>query len=359
MTFPPPPSAPSAHPLRLLLPLSAALLFGCAPQDDAGTPGSTSTAATSAERAAPAASAAPESPAASEAPTQASGAASTASGSVTVGSKIDTEGALLCQITKLSLEDAGLTVNDRCSTGATNVVRGALTQGEIDLYPEYTGSAIYLLNEAGAKIDEAVSRNAQEAYDTVKRLDAENGIIWLDRAPANNTWAIAVPEKLAQENNLSTMADFARWVKDGGQVKLAASQEFVDRPDALKAFESTYGFSLSPEQLVIVPGGNTTQTETSAAQGTSGVNASMAYGTDGAIGALGLRALTDPEGAVAVYQPALTVRKEALDAHPEIAEVMNPIFARLDEATLADLNGRIAVNGEDAAAVAREWLSKQ
>ena len=299
-----------------------------------------------------------ETTAASE-PAAASASGSAAVGSVTVGSKIDTEGALLCQITKLSLIDAGFTVNDKCSTGATNVVRSALEQGEIDLYPEYTGSAIYLLNEKGAGIDEAVSRDAQQAYDTVKELDAKNGIVWLDRAPANNTWAIAVPTALAEANNLSTMADFGQWVAGGGEVKLAASQEFVDRPDALKAFESTYGFTLTPDQLVIVPGGNTTQTETAAAQGTSGVNAAMAYGTDGAISALGLKALTDPEGAVAVYQPALTVRQQVLDQYPQIAEVMNPVFAKLDEQTLSELNGRIAVNGEDAAKVAQDWLSTQ
>ncbi|WP_261664777.1 ABC transporter substrate-binding protein [Deinococcus sp. Marseille-Q6407] len=276
-----------------------------------------------------------------------------------MGSKIDTEGALLCQITKLSLIDAGFTVNDKCSTGTTNVVRKALEQGEIDLYPEYTGSAIYILNEGGAKIDEAVSRNAQQAYDTVKRLDADNGIMWLDHAPANNTWAVAVPQKLADANNLNTMADFGKWVAGGGKVKLAASQEFVDRDDALRAFEKTYGFQLKPDQLVIVPGGNTTQTETAAAQGTSGVNAAMAYGTDGAIGALGLKALTDPEGAVAVYQPALTVRKATLDKYPKIADVMNPLFAKLDEQTLSDLNGRIAVKGEDAAKVAQDWLNQQ
>ncbi|MFC6618631.1 ABC transporter substrate-binding protein [Deinococcus radiophilus] len=327
-----------------LLALTATLLAGCAPQDDALQ--TTQTPATTTET--------DNAPADT---TQAQNAAE--AGTVTVGSKIDTEGALLCQITKLSLIDAGFTVNDKCSTGATNVVRAALEQGEIDLYPEYTGSAIYILNEAGATIDDAVSRDAEQAYTTVKELDAENGIIWLDRAPANNTWAVAVPQALAEENSLATMADFARWVNDGGAVKLAASQEFVDRDDALKAFEATYGFELTPEQLVIVPGGNTTQTETAAAQGTSGVNAAMAYGTDGAIGALGLVALTDPEGAVAVYQPALTVREETLNKFPQIADIMNPIFAGLNETTLAELNGRIAVNGEDAAKVAQDWLSQQ
>lgn len=344
----------------VILTLSAALLAGCAPQKETTAATTVSTAATQTTTTTTQTTTEPG--ASSMATSSAAGTGAAAggeTGTVTVGSKIDTEGALLCQITKLSLIDAGFTVNDKCSTGATNVVRKALEQGEIDLYPEYTGSAIYLLNEAGANIEDSVSRDAQQAYDTVKRLDAENGIIWLDRAPANNTWAIAVPEALAAENNLNTMADFARWVSEGAEVKLAASQEFVDRPDALKAFEETYGFGLSPEQLVIVPGGNTTQTETAAAQGTSGVNAAMAYGTDGAISALGLRALTDPEGAVAVYQPALTVREETLDKFPQIADVMNPVFAGLDEKTLSDLNGRIAVNGEDAAQVAQDWLSQQ
>ena len=278
---------------------------------------------------------------------------------VTVGSKIDTEGALLCQLTKQALERGGFKVNDRCSTGATSVVRKALLQGEIDMYPEYTGSAIYLLTETGQKIDPKVSQNAVKAYTTVKALDLKlNKVVWLSRAPANNTWAIAVSAKLAQANGLKTMADFARYVKGGGTVKLAASQEFVDRDDALKAFEKAYGFKLKPAQLVIVPGGNTTQTETAAAQGTSGVNAAMAYGTDGAIGALGLVALSDPKGAVAVYQPALTVRQSVMQKYPEIARIMNPIFAKLDAKTLSALNGRIAIGGESAAAVARAWLAQ-
>lgn len=285
--------------------------------------------------------------------------AASAQKTVTVGSKIDTEGALLCQLTKQALERGGFKVNDKCSTGATSVVRKALLQGEIDMYPEYTGSAIYLLTEAGQKIDPKVSQNAVKAYTTVKALDLRlNKVVWLSRAPANNTWAIAVPAKLAQANNLKTMADFARYVKGGGTVKLAASQEFVDRDDALGAFEKAYGFKLQPSQLLIVPGGNTTQTETAAAQGTSGVNAAMAYGTDGAIGALGLVALTDPKGAVAVYQPALTVRQSVAQKYPEIAKIMNPIFAKLDAKTLSVLNGRIAVGGESAAAVARAWLAQ-
>lgn len=155
------------------------------------------------------------------------------------------------------------------------------------------------------------------------------------------------------------MSDFARYVNAGKPVKLAASQEFVDREDALKAFEKVYGFKLKPEQLLILPGGNTTQTEQAAARGTSGVNAAMAYGTDGGIAALGLVALTDPQGAVAVYQPALTVRKAVADKYPEIARLMNPVFAALNEATLSSLNAQVAVNGKNPADVARDYLKNK
>lgn len=276
-------------------------------------------------------------------------------GPITIGSKIDTEGAVLCQMTKLVLEANGFRVNDRCSFGPTAVVRKALISGEIDLYPEYTGTAVTQFFP-GEKID---ARNAAQAYAKAKELDAKNGIVWLAAAPANNTWAIAVPKALADKEKLKTIADFARYVNAGKPVKLAASQEFVDREDALKAFEKVYGFKLKPEQLLILPGGNTTQTEQAAARGTSGVNAAMAYGTDGGIAALGLVALTDPQGAVAVYQPALTVRKAVADKYPEIARLMNPVFAALNEATLSSLNAQVAVNGKNPADVARDYLKNK
>ena len=274
---------------------------------------------------------------------------------ITIGSKIDTEGSVLAQMIRLMLEQEGIEVEDRSGFGTTSVVREALLAGEIDLYPEYTGSALTFFDEGD--FDAGVATDAQLLFDTVAELDAANGVSWLQQSPANNTWAIAVPQELAAENGLTTIADLAAYINEGGEFKLAASQEFVDRDDALKAFEATYGFDVSDEQLVILAGGNTTQTETAAAQGTDGVNAAMAYGTDGAISALGLVALTDSEGAVAIYQPAPTVRTEVLEAYPQLPEILDPVFNTLDEATLSELNGRVAVDGENAASVAEDFLN--
>lgn len=277
-------------------------------------------------------------------------------GPLTIGSKVDTEGTVLAQIMRLVLEQNGFEIEDRSGFGTTSVVREALLAGEIDMYPEYTGSALTFF--PNAEVSEGLSTQPGALYDTVKELDAEVGVTNLGRSPANNTWAIAVPQALADENGLESLADLATYINDGNAFKLAASQEFVDRPDALPAFEETYGFDVTNEQLVILAGGNTTQTETAAANGTGGVNAAMAYGTDGTIAALGLVTLTDPENAVAIYQPYPAVRSEIAEEYPQLAEILDPVFASLDETVLQDMNGQVAVDGADPAEVARTYLTE-
>jgi osmoprotectant transport system substrate-binding protein len=124
----------------------------------------------------------------------------------------------------------------------------------------------------------------------------------------------------------------------------------------LPAFEATYDFHLGDRQLLTLSGGNTAATLRAAAEGMSGVNAAMAYGTDGAIAALGLLALADDKGAQIVYAPAPVVRETVLTQYPQIRGVLDPVFKSLTLATLQKLNARIAVDGEDAGAVAGAYL---
>lgn len=274
---------------------------------------------------------------------------------ITVSSKIDTEGGLLGNMIAIALEDAGLPVERRLQLGGTQVVREALLAGQIDIYPEYTGNAAFFFNEA----DSDFWKDADAAHDRAAELDAEqNNITWLEPAPANNTWAIAVTGPVAEENDLSTMSDFGEWVSGGGDVKLAASTEFVSSPAVLPAMQETYGFELSDDQTVILSGGDTAATIQAAARGTSGVNAAMVYGTDGGVGATGLVVMEDDEGVQPVYEPAPIVRAEVLEEYPSIPDVLNPIFSGLDMETLQKLNGRIQVGGEPAEAVARDYLTQ-
>ena len=274
---------------------------------------------------------------------------------IVVSSKIDTEGGLLGNMILLALQDAGLPVQDRLQLGGTPIMRDAIVAGQIDIYPEYTANGAFFFNEA----DSEVWKDAAQGYARVAELDKDqNNIVWLTPAPANNTWAIALRQDLAQENGLTTMSQMGEWIAGGGQVKLAASSEFVTSPAALPAFQDTYGFTLTPDQLVQLAGGDTAATIAAAAQQTSGVNAAMVYGTDGAIAEAGLLVMEDDKAVQPVYQPAPIVRAEVLEAHPQIAEVLEPIFESLTLQTLQTLNGRIQVGGEPAQAVARDYLEQ-
>lgn len=273
---------------------------------------------------------------------------------ITVSSKIDTEGGLLGNIILMALQDAGLPVKGRLQLGGTPIMRDAITSGQVDIYPEYTANGAFFFNEA----DSEVWKDAEAGYQRVAELDLkQNDVVWLQPSPANNTWAIALRQDLAEENNLASMSDLGAWISDGGDIKLAASTEFVTSAAALPAFQSTYGFKMTPDQLVQLSGGDTAATIAAAAQQTSGVNAAMVYGTDGGIAPAGLVVMEDDKGVQPVYQPAPIVRAEVLEAHPEIRDVLAPIFEGLDLKTLQDLNGRIQIGGEPAETVARDYLT--
>ena len=283
-------------------------------------------------------------------------AAGAAEGRIVVASKIDTEGALLGNMIVSLLEAHGLSVDNKLQLGPTNIVRAAILAGQIDIYPEYTGNGALFFHLEEDPVWKDWARGAAE----IATLDREtNHLVWLAAAPANNTWVIAARRDLAERHGLKTMGNFANYLAQGGHIKLAASAEFVESPSALPAFEATYGFRLSDAQLLTLSGGNTSPTLRAAAEGMSGVNAAMAYGTDGALAALGLTALADDKGAQVVYAPAPVVREGVLQQRPEIATLLDPVFATLSLETLQKLNAKIAVEGEDAGAVAAAYLKSK
>ena len=274
---------------------------------------------------------------------------SIAQAQVVVSSKIDTEGGVLGNIILAVLNQNKIETTDRIQLGATPVVRKAITAGEIDIYPEYTGNAAFFFSKA----DDPLWKDAAKAYEEAKTLDFDaNKIVWLTPSPANNTWAIALRKDVADKNNLKTLSDFGKYVADGGEVVLAASSEFVNSAAALPAFQTTYGFTMKPDQLITLSGGDTAATIAAAA------NAAMVYGTDGGIAPSGLVVLEDDKHVQPVYQPAPIIREEALKKHPNIEELLKPVFEKLDLATLQDLNARVQVGGEQAKTVAIDFLTK-
>ncbi|MDB5506167.1 MAG: transporter permease [Devosia sp.] len=280
--------------------------------------------------------------------------ATAAQAQVVVSSKIDTEGGLLGNIILQVLQANDIPVTDKIQLGATPIVRAAIAAGEIDIYPEYTSNAGFFYNLA----DDPAWKTAATAYEMAKKLDYDNAkIVWLTPAPANNTWAVALRSDIATSNNIVTFSDFGKYVAGGGDIKLVASSEFVSSASALPAFQETYGFTLSPDQLIVLSGGDTAATIAAAAQQTSGANAAMVYGTDGGIAPAGLVVLEDDKGVQPVYEPAPIIREAVLNEYPQIADLLKPVFEKLDLVTLQTLNGRIQVGGETASAVATDWLT--
>ncbi|MDK1386079.1 Glycine betaine-binding protein YehZ [Ensifer psoraleae] len=281
--------------------------------------------------------------------------AAAAEADVVVSSKIDTEGGVLGNIILSVLNANGIKTTDRVQLGATPVVRKAITAGEIDIYPEYTGNAAFFFEKA----DDPAWKDAAKAYEQAKKLDYDaNKIVWLTPSPANNTWAIALRKEVADANKVKTLSDFGKYVSGGGEVVLAASSEFVNSAAALPAFQTTYSFTLKPEQLITLSGGDTAATIAAAANQTNGANAAMVYGTDGGIAPSGLVVLEDDKSVQPVYQPAPIIREAVLKENPQIEELLKPVFEKLDLVTLQELNGRVQVGGEPAKAVAEDFLKK-
>ena len=266
----------------------------------------------------------------------------------TVGSKDFDEQLLLCQVSIAALESVGATVTDRCDVGGTEATRNALLGGQIDMYWEYNGTAwITFLGETAPIADEQVQ------YDQVKERDlAENQIEWVGRTPFNNKYAFAVAEERAAELGLTTLSDMAAYVNSGKPGAVCVETEYAARNDGLSGLQAAYGFQVAAPK-VLDTGVIYTATDT------GDCLFGEVFTTDGRIPALGLKVLEDDKQFHANYNASMTVRKEAFDRQPAIAQVFEPIAAALDNQTMSDLNKQVSQDGVAPRDVARTWLAER
>ena len=274
---------------------------------------------------------------------------------VVVASKVDTEGAVLGQMMLKLLDYHGVPVEDKTSFSATSVIRKAMIQGQIHLYPEYTGNGAFFFQMESSP----VWKDFQKGYEKVKELDyKKNKLLWLKPAKADNTWAIAVRKDLSQKEKIFSLSDLSAYLKKGGYFKLAASEEFIESPAALPAFQKAYGFTLNSKQILAFSGGNTATTEKAAALNQNGVNACMAYGTDGGLASFDLVVLSDPMQVQPVYAPSAVLTEEMSKRYPKIKPNVEKLFESLTGDLLRKLNEKVALQGVPAPVVAEEYLKK-
>jgi osmoprotectant transport system substrate-binding protein len=266
---------------------------------------------------------------------------------VVVGGKNYTEQQLMAEMTSQLLKAKGFTVDKRAGLG-TAPLRQAQENGQVDVYWEYTGTSLITFNKVTDKLD------ADATYAKVKQLDAAKGLVWLNPSKANNTYALAMRKADAQAKGIATLSDLAAKMKGGESLKFGCNAEFYARPDGLKPLEETYGFTFGRENVVRMDTGLVYQ-----ALRDKQVEVGLVFATDGRIPAFDFVVLKDDKGYFPPYAMTPVIRKEVLDKNPTLAEPLNALSAKLDDATMAGLNAAIDVEKKSVEDVAGTYLKSQ
>ncbi|MCB0106057.1 MAG: SH3 domain-containing protein, partial [Caldilineaceae bacterium] len=254
---------------------------------------------------------------------------------IRVGSKEFTEQLILGKLLVLLLRDAGFEAEDLTGAGGTALIRQMVEAGEIDVYPEYTGTATSVHH--GIPVT-ALPTTAERAYVLAKSLDAPQGLTWLTPFAFNNTYTLLARQELIDEG-IQTIDDLAVYMNaNDAPLTICVEGEFYARPDGLDGLQTLYGFAFQEDNILVVETGDVYEKlrngECDLAEG---------FSTDGRITAWNFVPLEDSLAFFPFYNPAPVVRQEVLDLHPEIAGLLNQLSGLLDEATMAALNAQVDI----------------
>lgn len=275
--------------------------------------------------------------------------AGAAQAQITVGGKNFTEQLILAEMTTQYLDAKGYDATKREGMGST-VLRRAQLNGQVDLYWEYVGTSLIVYNkvEGGAKM------SPEEAYNEVKELDAEKGLIWLDPTDANNTYALAMRQDHAAKLGIETLSGLVDYVKNEEPLTLAVNSEWAGRPDGLPGFQDHYD--------VRWPRGDVRRMQTGLvyqALKEEEVEVGLVFATDGRIAAFDFRVLKDDQNFFPNYAITPVVREDTMDKHPGLRADLNTLGATLDDDTMQRLNKMVDVEKKTIEQVAEMYLSEQ
>jgi osmoprotectant transport system substrate-binding protein len=274
----------------------------------------------------------------------AGGGAPNANAPIKVGSKDFTEQFILSEMYALVLEKAGYPVERKLNLGGTPVAQASLVSGEIDLYPEYTGTGLLTVLKL------PVSSDSKQVFETVAgEYKKQFNLVWLDPAPMNNTQALAMTAAGAEKYGIRTISDM---VAKASELTMIGAPEFEVREDGLPGIKQKYGdFKLKAYKAVDAGLRYKGLTDNEA-------DVTVAYGTDGEISAFKLVVLEDDKKLFPPYQVAPVVRQQALDANPDLAKALNALAPKLTNETMQQLNYEVSGKQREPAEVAKEFLTQ-
>lgn len=268
-------------------------------------------------------------------------AASGDKGTIRVGSKDFTENLVVGEIYALALENAGYKV-DRVPNIASSIIHTSLVNNEIDLYPEYTGTGLLSILKLNLITD------PQKVYDTVKsEYKKKFNLVWLDYSAANDGQGLVIRTDVAKKLGIKTISDLQA---HAGEIRFASQGEFDKREDGIPALEKVYGpFAWKSSKVY----SNGLKYEVLSS---GDADAAPAYTTEGQLVKSEFTLLEDNKHVWPPYNLAPVIQKSVLDAHPDIADILNKISAGLDTKKVTELNAAVDVDKKEYEEVAKEYF---
>ena len=266
---------------------------------------------------------------------------------IRIGARVFTEQTLLAEITSQYLNSKGYNAQVTGGLGSS-LARSAHESGQLDMVWEYTGVSLVAYNHITDKLD------SQQSYDRVKEVDAKKGLIWLHPSKFSNTYALALPQKVAEEfPGINSVSDLNKALREPENKKalVALDTEFANRSDGLLGMVKLYDLDLTRRNIRQMDAG---LIYTALKNGQ--VFAGLVYTTDGRLSAFNLKLLDDDLHYFPDYTAAPVVRKEYLDAHPELEGLLKPLADLFDDETMRQLNARVDVDHESPSKVAADFL---
>ncbi|MEN4706846.1 glycine betaine ABC transporter substrate-binding protein [Pantoea agglomerans] len=270
-----------------------------------------------------------------------------------MATKSFTEQHILSAMTVLWLQKKGFEVVPKRNI-ATTIGRNALLNKQIDMVWEYTGTSLIIFNH----INQPMS--SQQAYETVKKLDAKLGLVWLNPAPMNNTYAFAMTRERAEKEGISTMSQLVAKIEQVRKTdpdhnwRLGLDLEFSGRSDGMKPLQKTYNLTLDRPQIRQMDPGLVYN-----AIRDGFVDAGLIYTTDGRVKGFDMKVLEDDKHFFPSYNVTPVVRQDVLASHPGLDTALNQLSAQITDEAITELNKRVDIDHQSPETVARDFLKSK
>lgn len=262
---------------------------------------------------------------------------------ITVGTKNFTEQVVLGEVIAQQIERrTGIRVDRKFNLGGTLLAHESLRSGAIDLYPEYTGTALTAI------LKRPVLSDPKTVLDRVREGYRQWELVWLDPLGFNNTFAMVVRSDDVRERHLETITDAAR---DARPWRLGVGYEFVQRPDGLDGLVKKYGLRIDGQPVTMDLGLLYPALES------RNIDMAAANATDGLLSRPEFKVLTDDRGYFPPYECAVVIRQDALSRFPQIRGTLAELSGRISDSAMRSMNAAVDLDHRPVTDVAREFLA--